>query len=242
MIEIKNISKTFGKNNILNDISLNIIEGDSIAVIGQSGVGKSVFLKHINGLIKPNSGTVHIDKVDINSLSFKKKQNLRKNMSMVFQFGALFDSLTIKDNILIALNNLTTLSLEDKNLRVKEVLEQVNLVDIEDLYPHDISGGMRKRVGVARAIAIKPKYILYDEPTTGLDPITTDKINSLIKKVRKEEKNTSVIVTHEMKIVNEVANKVVMLYNGKIIFEGSPDEINSSNDNYIKYFISGKRD
>ena len=241
MIEIKNISKSFGKKNILNNISLNIIEGDSIAVIGQSGVGKSVFLKHINGLVKPNSGTVNIDNVDINSLSFKKKQKLRKNMAMVFQFGALFDSLTIKENILIALNNLTTLNIEDKNLRVKEVLDQVNLVDIEKLYPHDISGGMRKRVGVARAIAIKPKYILYDEPTTGLDPITTDKINNLIKKIRKEEKNTSIIVTHEMKIVNEVANKVVMLYNGKIIFEGSPDEINLSKDKYIKYFISGKR-
>ena len=177
MIEIKNISKSFSEKNILNDVSLNIVEGDSVAVIGQSGVGKSVFLKHINGLIKPNSGTVLIDNVDINSLSFKKKQNLRKNMAMVFQFGALFDSLTIKDNILIALNNLTTLSMKDKNLRVKEVLEQVNLIDIEELYPHDISGGMRKRVGVARAIAIKPKYILYDEPTTGLDPITTDKIN-----------------------------------------------------------------
>ena len=162
-------------------------------------------------------------------------------MSMVFQFGALFDSLTIKDNILIALNNLTILSREDKIDRVKHVLDQVNLVDIENLYPHDISGGMRKRVGVARAIAIKPKYILYDEPTTGLDPITTDKINSLLKKNRKEEQNTSVIVTHEMKIVNEVANKVVMLYDGKIIFEGSPEEINSTNDSYIKYFISGKR-
>ncbi len=241
MIEIKNISKSFSGKNILNDVSLNIIEGDTVAVIGQSGVGKSVFLKHINGLMKPDSGAVLIDKVEINSLSFKKKQNLRKNMAMVFQFGALFDSLTIKDNILIALNNLTTLNTKDKNLRVKEVLNQVNLVDIEELYPHDISGGMRKRVGVARAIAIKPKYILYDEPTTGLDPITTDKINRLIKKIRREEKNTSIIVTHEMKIVNEVANKVVMLYNGKIIFEGSPDEINSSNDKYIKYFISGRK-
>ena len=241
MIELKNISKSFSEKNILDDISLNVVEGDTVAVIGQSGVGKSVFLKHINGLIKPNSGTVLIDKVDINSLSFKNKQNLRKNMAMVFQFGALFDSLTIKENILIALNNLTKLKIQDKKLRVKEVLDQVNLVDIEELYPHDISGGMRKRVGVARAIAIKPKYILYDEPTTGLDPITTDKINRLIKKIRKEEKNTSIIVTHEMKIVNEVANKVVMLYNGKIIFEGSPDEINSSNDKYIKYFISGRK-
>ena len=126
--------------------------------------------------------------------------------------------------------------------KVSQSLDLVGLKDVGNLMPSEISGGMKKRVGIARAIAIKPEYILYDEPTTGLDPITTDKINSLIKKVRKEEKNTSVIVTHEMKIVNEVANKVVMLYNGKIIFEGSPDEINSSNDNYIKYFISGKRD
>ena len=185
MIEIKNISKSFGDKNILKNISLNIKNRDNLVVIGQSGVGKSVLLKHINGLLKPDEGNVFIDSVKINKLSFSKKQTVRKKMSMVFQFGALFDSMTVKNNILLALDNLTKLTKDEKNERIKEVLYQVNLENIEDSYPHDISGGMRKRVGIARAIAIHPKYILYDEPTTGLDPITTDTISQLINNISK---------------------------------------------------------
>ena len=241
MININNISKSFQKYEVLKNITLNIADGESIAIIGQSGVGKSVLLKHINGLLKPDNGSILIDEFNISNATFNNKQKIRKKMSMVFQFGALFDSLTIKDNILLALNNLTSLNREDKEQRIKEVLEQVNLSNIENLFPHDISGGMRKRVGIARAIAIKPDYILYDEPTTGLDPITTDKICKLISKIIKKRRNTSIIVTHEMKIVNEVANKVVMLYKGRVIFEGNPDELNTSKDKYVKYFISGKK-
>ena len=161
-------------------------------------------------------------------------------MSMVFQFGALFDSMTIKENIMLALNNLTTLSKKEKNNKVFEVLNLVNLSNIEELYPSDLSGGMKKRVGIARAIAIDPEYILYDEPTTGLDPITTDKINSLIKNIAINKNKTSVIVTHEMMIVNETVNKVFMLYEGNIIFEGRPEELYASTDKYIKYFTTGK--
>ena len=240
MIEIKNIDKSFKDKNILKDISLKIKTGASTVIIGQSGVGKSVLLKHLNGLITPDFGEVLIDSRVINKLSFNDLQNVRKKMSMVFQFGALFDSLSIKDNILIALDHLTNLSDKEKKERINLSLSSVNLNNIEELYPSDISGGMKKRVGIARAIAIKPKYILYDEPTTGLDPITTDKIITLMRKVRKNNKLTSVVVTHEMKIVNEFADQVIMLKEGEIIFDGKPKELNSTKSKYIKYFILGK--
>jgi len=240
MIEIKNISKSFNDKKILNDISFNIKEGDSIAIIGQSGVGKSVLLKHINGLLKPNRGNIIIDESIISNLSFNQLQRVRKKMAMVFQFGALFDSMSIYDNIKIAIDNLTTLDTKLKNQRIIDCLKLVNLLDIKDMFPSDISGGMKKRVGIARAISIKPKYLLYDEPTTGLDPINTDKIIKLMKNVQKNDKTTSIVVTHEMKIVNEMVNKVIMLFDGKIIFDGTPKELNSSNDKYIKYFTLGR--
>ena len=241
MISLQNISKSFSSYEVLKDISIDIDLGDRVAIIGQSGVGKSVLLKHMNGLLKPDSGKVIVDNFDFNTLSYNKKQSIRKMMSMVFQFGALFDSMTVRENILLALNHLTKLDKIEKEERIIEVLDKVGLQKVSDLFPHDISGGMRKRIGIARAIAIKPKYILYDEPTTGLDPITTDRICQLINNITKIEKNTSIIVTHEMKIVNEVSNKVVMLYKGGVIFEGNPDELNASKDKYVKYFISGKR-
>jgi len=242
MINIENISKSFSDKIILNQVSLTINKGDSLAIIGQSGVGKSVLLKHMNALLKPDKGRVLIDNIDINKLSFAGKQEIRKKMSMVFQFGALFDSLTVKDNILLALSNSNSLNETEKNEKVAEMLDLVNLDNIEHLYPSDLSGGMQKRVGIARAIAINPDYILYDEPTTGLDPITTDKISNLIKNISNKKSQTTIIVTHEMKIVNQIVNKIVMLYEGNIIFEGSPEDLNCSNDKYIKYFITGKKE
>jgi len=240
MIKIKNISKSFSSKNILNNISFNIKTGESVAIIGQSGVGKSVLLKHFNGLVKPDNGEIVINNQILNKLSFTDLQKIRKKMSMVFQFGALFDSLNIHDNILIALDHLTKLSNKEKEQRITDSLDEVNLKKISNLYPDDLSGGMKKRVGIARAIAIQPEYILYDEPTTGLDPITTDKMMTLMKKVRKNKKLTSIVVTHEMKIVNEFSNKVIMLNEGKVIFNGTPEELNSSKDKYIKYFILGR--
>ena len=242
MIKIKNISKSFSpKKEILKDISLNISKGDIVAIIGQSGVGKSVLLKHINGLLIPDKGSVYIDDFCINTLTFSELQKIRKKISMVFQFGALFDSMNIYDNIKIALDNATKLKNKDKAKVIKESLAAVGLPDIELMYPADISGGMKKRVGIARAISISPQYILYDEPTTGLDPINTDKMILLMKKIQKREKSTSVIVTHEMRIINELATKIIMLKEGKIIFDGTPNELNSSSDKYIKYFISGQK-
>ena len=241
MIEIKNIYKTFNERTILNNVSFNINDGESIAIIGQSGVGKSVLLKHINGLLKPDRGILKVDTYDLNKLSYSELQNIRKKMSMVFQFGALFDSMNIRENISIAIDNLTNLDNEDKNNRINESLQLVNLFHTKDMLPSELSGGMKKRIGIARAISIKPKYILYDEPTTGLDPITTDKIINLMKNVKKNDKVTSIIVTHEMKIVNEMADRIIMLFEGKVIFDGSPKELNSSKDKYIKYFILGRK-
>jgi len=240
MIEFKNIYKSFSSKNILKNISFKIKEGESVAIIGQSGEGKSVLLKHFNGLMMPDSGQVIVHKKVINELSFSKLQSIRKNMSMVFQFGALFDSLSIKDNILISLDNNTSLEAEEKENRVLESLNEVNLSNIDHLYPNDLSGGMKKRVGISRAISINPKYLLYDEPTTGLDPINTGKIIKLMKKIKKNKTITSVVVTHELKIVNEFATRVIMLKDSNIVFDGTPKELNSSKDKYIKSFILGK--
>tara|TARA_B110000263_G_C15308352_1_gene511697 strand:- start:3388 stop:4113 length:726 start_codon:yes stop_codon:yes gene_type:complete len=239
MIEFKNISKSFSSKNILKNISFNIKEGESVAIIGQSGEGKSVLLKHFNGLMMPDSGQVIVNNKIINKLSFSDLQSIRKNMSMVFQFGALFDSLSIKDNILISLDNNTSLNFEEKENRVKESLNEVNLSNIEHLYPNDLSGGMKKRVGISRAISIKPRYLLYDEPTTGLDPINTGKIIRLMNKIKKNKNITSIVVTHELKIVNEFATRIIMLKDSNIVFDGTSKELNSSKDKYIKSFILG---
>ena len=240
MIEFRNIYKSFSSKNILKNISFKIQEGESVAIIGQSGEGKSVLLKHFNGLMMPDSGQVIVHNKVINKLSFSELQFVRKNMSMVFQFGALFDSLSIRDNILISLDNNTFLEDKDKESRVIESLNEVNLSNIEHLYPNDLSGGMKKRVGISRAISIRPKYILYDEPTTGLDPINTGKIIKLMKKIKRNKTITSVVVTHELKIVNEFATRVIMLKDSNIVFDGTPKELNSSKDKYIKSFILGK--
>ena len=240
MIEFRNIYKSFSSKNILKNISFKIQEGESVAIIGQSGEGKSVLLKHFNGLMMPDKGQVIVHNKVINKLSFSELQFVRKNMSMVFQFGALFDSLSIRDNILISLDNNTSLEDKDKEIRIVESLNEVNLSNVDHLYPNDLSGGMKKRVGISRAISIRPKYILYDEPTTGLDPINTGKIIKLMKKIKRNKTITSVVVTHELKIVNEFATRVIMLKDSNIVFDGTPKELNSSKDKYIKSFILGK--
>ena len=240
MIKVREINKTFSNKNILNNISFDISNGDSIAIIGQSGTGKSVLLKHLNGLLRPDSGHVSVDNVLINNVSYNELQTIRKKMAMVFQFGALFDSMNVGDNIALAIQSSTNLSNKKIPNRINKSLDLVELSDIKHLMPSEISGGMKKRVGIARAIAINPEYILYDEPTTGLDPITTDKINQLIKKISEKKKVTSVIVTHDMKTLRFTSNKVIMLHEGNIIFNDKTDMLFKSNDKFIQYFVTGE--
>ena len=240
MIKVREINKTFSNKNILNNISFDISNGDSIAIIGQSGTGKSVLLKHLNGLLRPDSGHVSVDNVLINNVPYNELQTIRKKMAMVFQFGALFDSMNVGDNIALAIQSSTSLSNKKISNRIDKSLDLVELSDIKHLMPSEISGGMKKRVGIARAIAINPEYILYDEPTTGLDPITTDKINQLIKKISEKKKVTSVIVTHDMKTLRFTSNKVIMLHEGNIIFNDKTDMLFKSDDKFIQYFVTGE--
>tara|TARA_Y100001970_G_scaffold245322_1_gene312264 strand:+ start:25107 stop:25835 length:729 start_codon:yes stop_codon:yes gene_type:complete len=242
MIKLDKISKSFNINNkILNNISFEIKKGDSVAIIGKSGTGKSVLLKHINALLRPDSGKIWVDNVLLNDLNFNELQKIRKKMAMVFQFGALFDSMSVYQNIKFALKSLTEFKDQKIQENIYNSLNLVNLDGVDKLKPAELSGGMKKRVGIARAIATEPEYILYDEPTTGLDPITSDKINSVIKKVSDKKKVTSIVVTHNMKTLKFVANKVIMLHEGDIIFNGGIDELFVSNDTFIKYFVKGGR-
>ena len=238
MIELCNISKSFGEMNILDGVDLTINKGECVAIIGKSGIGKSVLLKHIIGLIQPDSGTVFVDNKNINKISFKELQKLRSSIGMVFQFGALFDSMNVRENIGLALKKLSDLSDTLINDRITDVLDAVHMSGTENLMPSELSGGMKKRIGIARAIALNPKYLLYDEPTTGLDPIITRNINSLIKEIHDKENVTSIIVTHEMKTVYNVVDRVIMLDQRKIVFDNSPQELINCSDSIIQNFIS----
>ena len=239
MIDIKLLCKSFGDNCVLKNISFDVLEGQSLAIVGQSGTGKSVLLKNMIGLMKPDSGEVWIDDEMISGLSFRQLQKVRTKIGMVFQSGALFDSLTVGDNIGLGLNNLTDLSKTEQKDRILESLAEVNLEGTEDLMPSELSGGMRKRVGIARATAIRPKYLFYDEPTTGLDPIMTDIINKLILKFQKEYKMTSVLISHETRTIFDVAERVIMLDNGKVVYNGDSDKIKDIEIPIIKQFFTG---
>ena len=239
MIHVKELYKSFGNNHVLKGISFKINHGESVAIIGKSGIGKSVLLKHLIGLIQPDAGEVWVEEKLVNTLSFSQLQSVRAQCGMVFQFGALFDSMSVKDNIGLALSKLSGLNETEVNQRISESLAEVGMENSEKLMPSSLSGGMKKRVGIARAIAIKPKYLLYDEPTTGLDPVMTDSINRLISKIHKHEDVTSIMVTHELRTVFEVAERVIMIHNGKIKFDGTPEQIKLSEDKIVQQFISG---
>ena len=239
MIEVKELYKSFDGKSILSDINFSVSHGQSVAIVGKSGAGKSVLLKCLIGLIKPDQGSIYIDNKLINTMNFQQLQKIRSKIGMVFQFGALFDSMTVSENISLALKKLTKLNADEIQHRVKNSLEAVNMIDTEFLMPAELSGGMKKRVGIARAIAIKPKYLFYDEPTTGLDPIMTDSINRLILKFQNTEDVTSVIITHEMRTVYDVSDRVLLLHQGKIQYDGSPETINNIEDPVVQQFITG---
>ena len=239
MIEVKNLYKSYGGKGVLSDISLSVSHGQSLAVVGKSGAGKSVLLRCLIGLVKPDNGTIYVDNKLINTMNFSQLQKIRSSIGMVFQFGALFDSMTVGENISLALQKLTKLNENEIQQRVHNSLEEVDMAGTENLMPAELSGGMKKRVGIARAIAIKPAYLFYDEPTTGLDPVMTDSINRLIRKFQDTGEVTSVIITHEMRTVYDVADRVLLLHEGRIQYDGSPDTINSVDDPVVQQFITG---
>ena len=239
MIEVKNLSKSYGNRGVLSDINFAITQGQAVAIVGESGVGKSVLLKCLIGLVKPDVGTIYVDNKLINSMNFRQLQNIRSQIGMVFQFGALFDSMTVSENISLALQKLTKLNEDEIRERVFNSLKDVGMENTEELMPSELSGGMKKRIGIARAIAIQPSYLFYDEPTTGLDPVMIDSINRLINKFQKNDSVTSVIITHEMRTVNEVADRVLMLHNGSIIYDGNPENIKNEDNPVVQQFITG---
>ncbi len=242
MIEIVNLHKRFDSQEVLRGVNLKINKGQTFALIGSSGKGKSVLLKHIIGLLKPNEGQVFVDNKNIGNLRGRKLKKLKDRIGVVFQGGALFDSLTVFDNIAFPLREKTKLSSKQIKEEVLKELSKVGLEEKETLnkYPAQISGGMRKRVALARCLVMDPEIILFDEPTTGLDPIAVKNIHNLIKKLQKERELTALIVSHEIPEIFEIADKVAMLYQGKIITVGTPEEIVNSENSIVQSFIRKK--
>ncbi|RMF57619.1 MAG: ABC transporter ATP-binding protein [Calditrichaeota bacterium] len=239
MIEIRRLYKSFEDNQVLRGVNLTIGKGHTTAIIGSSGSGKSVLLKHIMGLMKPDSGCVFLSGTCVTDLSYEQLKSVRKKMAMVFQGAALFDSMNILENVGIGLFNHTNMSRSEIEKRVSECLDLVGLPGIEHLYPAELSGGMKKRVAIARAIAMRPEILLYDEPTTGLDPIRANSINDLIVNLQNSLDVTSVVVTHDMNSVERVADFVAFLYNGVIHFEGTVEDLEKSEDKVLRNFVNG---
>ena len=242
MIKLVDIHKSFGDLKILDGFSLDVEEGETMCIIGFSGSGKSVAIKHIVGLLEPDSGTVWVDGLEVPTLNREELYALRSKIGYVFQFAALFDSLSIGDNVAMGLRKEGKLSPPEISKRVSEALELVDLPYVEDKFPAELSGGMRKRVGIARAIARRPKYILYDEPTTGLDPVTSAVIDGLMIRLREKLGVTSIVITHDMRSAYHVGSRIAMLYQGKVRQVGTVDEIRHTSDPIVCQFIEGRPD
>ena len=239
MITIENLHKSFGDSKVLRGVNLTIEKGKTFVIIGRSGCGKSVLLKHIIGILKPDTGKVIIDGTDITRLNERELNQVRRRFGMLFQGAALFDSLTVGENVSFGLRRHTTLGREEIKRIVREKLRLVGLVRIEGLKPAELSGGMKKRVGLARAIAMEPEIVLYDEPTTGVDPIMAAAINELIIELHDKLKIVSIAVTHDMTSAYKIADKIAMLYEGKIIEVGTPEEIKNTKNPVVRQFITG---
>lgn len=238
MIEIKNLRKSFGNNEVLRGVNLTIEDGITLVIIGRSGCGKSVLLKHIIGLLTPDEGEVLIEGKDITKMSKKEIYELRKRFGFLFQGAALFDSMDVEENIGLALTENTEMKKAEIAGIVAEKLEMVGLPDIQNMKPSDLSGGMKKRVSLARSLATDPEYILYDEPTTGLDPVMSDQIDDLIKELGDKLKVTSIVVTHDIFSVYDVADMVAMMHEGQIYFLGTPKELTETKDQLIRDFLN----
>ena len=241
-IEIRGLHKSFGEKRVLRGFSLTVEEGQTLSMIGYSGSGKSVTLKSILGLIRPDSGEVWVDDQNVHSLPRDELYALRRRAGYVFQFAALFDSMTVGENVAMGLRRIKTMTDPEIRDRVSESLRLVDLVGADDQYPSELSGGMRKRAGLARAIATEPKYLLYDEPTTGLDPVTTTTIDNLINRMAEELGVTALVVTHDMTSAYRISDRIAMLHEGSIRMVGTPDEIRATDDPVVQGFVEGRPD
>ncbi len=241
MIRFDNVHKAFGANEVLRGFTLDVNEGETMVIIGFSGTGKSVAIKHIVGLLEPDEGTVHVDGVDVGSLTRRELYALRAKIGYVFQFAALFDSMTVAENVAMGLRKQGGLTASQIDERVREALELVDLdPTVGEKLPSELSGGMRKRVGIARAIALRPKYLLYDEPTTGLDPVTSAIIDDLMVRMQRQLGVTGIVITHDMRSAYTVGTRIAMLYEGKVRQVGTVDEIKHSTDPIVRQFIEGR--
>jgi phospholipid/cholesterol/gamma-HCH transport system ATP-binding protein len=242
MIEVRDLKKSFGSLKILDGVSFRIEQGESAVIIGRSGGGKSVLLKHIIGLLQPDSGEVLIDGENIVGKNERELLPVRRNFGMLFQGAALFDSMSVFENVGFAFRGDRALAESDIKKKVADVLEMVDLPGIEDKNPAELSGGMRKRVGLGRAVIYQPRFVLYDEPTTGLDPIVADSIDRLILRIRDKLDSTTVVVTHDMRSARRLGQRILMLHDKKIYAQGTADEIFNSTDPIVRQFIDGISD
>lgn len=241
-IVLHDVHKAFGEKEVLRGFSLEVHEGETVSVIGGSGTGKSVALKHIVRLLEPDRGEVRVDGRDVGALRESELYELRRQVGYVFQFAALFDSMTVAENVGMGLRRIPGMKRDAIAERVSECLGLVDLAGYEERYPAQLSGGQRKRAGLARAIATRPKYLLYDEPTTGLDPVTTAVIGGLIERMRRELGVTGVVITHDMQSAFRISDRIAMLYDGKIRAQGTPEEIQASQDPVVRGFVEGRPD
>jgi phospholipid/cholesterol/gamma-HCH transport system ATP-binding protein len=239
VIRIRGLRKRLGAKQVLDGVALDIGAGETVVVMGRSGTGKSVLLKHIIGLMKPDQGSIEVEGEEIADMNERQLDAVRTRFGMLFQSAALFDSLTVGENVGLGLREHLRLGDAEIRRRVAERLEWVGLAGVERMKPASLSGGMRKRVGLARAIAMDPQYILYDEPTTGLDPIMADAIDQLIRSLQRRLGVTSVVVTHDMTSANKVADRMAMLHDGKVVFTGTPEETRRTTDPLVRQFIEG---
>ena len=242
MIEVRNLAKSFGAHPVLEAVNFRIESGESVAIIGRSGGGKSVLLKHLVGLLQPDAGEVLVDGENIGPLNERQLLRVRRKFGMVFQGAALFDSMTVAENVAFAFRNQKHQTAGDIARRVAAALEMVDLPGTQNKKPAELSGGMRKRVGLARAIIYEPEILLYDEPTTGLDPIVSDSIDKLIIRVRDQLKVTSIVVTHDMRSARRVGNRVMMLHQRKMYASAAPEEFFTSTDPVVRQFVDGVAD
>jgi phospholipid/cholesterol/gamma-HCH transport system ATP-binding protein len=239
-IVLKGVHKAFGSNEVLRGFSLEVNEGETLVVLGQSGSGKSVMLKHIVGLLTPDRGEVWVDGQGIQTLPTEDLYELRRKVGYVFQFAALFDSMSVTDNVGMGLRRMGGVSEREIAERVEECLALVDLIGLGARYPAELSGGQKKRAGIARAIATRPKYLLYDEPTTGLDPVTKAMIDRLVIRMKDDLGVTGVVITHDMDTAYRVGDRIAMLYEGRRRFLGTPDELRATEDPVVKGFIEGR--